>query len=111
MTGFAMNYVEECDSLGIFTWEESMKYLSTWVYDPSCVEAITERFMQTGGKAPEGVTMLGRWFDVAGGRGYALSESTDPIAMAKWTREWSDLMSFEVTPVLDDEQMVQLLQG
>lgn len=87
-----------------------MKYITTWIYEPSNVEAITERFKKTGGQPPEGVTMLGRWFDVAGGRGFALTESTDPIAMSKWTRDWSDLMSFEVTPVLDDEQMVQSLQ-
>lgn len=87
-----------------------MKYITSWIYDPSNVDAITERFQQTGGMPPDGVTMLGRWFDVAGGRGYALSESDNPVAMAKWVRGWSDLMSFEITPVVDDEQMMQVLQ-
>lgn len=87
-----------------------MKYMATWVYEPSQVNAITDRFKETGGRPPEGVSMLGRWFDVAGGRGYALSESDDPVAMFKWIREWSDLMSFEVFPVLDDEMMAQAMQ-
>jgi diaminopimelate decarboxylase len=87
-----------------------MKYIATWIYEPANAEAIIERFKQTGGQPPEGVTMEARWFDVAGGRGFAVSESDDPIAIAKWCRAWSDLMTFEVIPVIDDAQMVQVLQ-
>ncbi|WP_425044741.1 DUF3303 domain-containing protein [Primorskyibacter sp. S87] len=88
-----------------------MKYIAAWVFEPDNVDAIIERFMKTGGLPPEGVTMEARWFDVAGGRGFAVADSDDPVAVAKWCRAWTDLMSFEIIPVIDDGQMAQVLQG
>jgi len=87
-----------------------MKYMAIWSYEPAQMQAITERFQATGGLPPEGVTMLGRWFDVAGGRGLLVAETDDLIAITRWTREWSDLMDFDVFPVLDDESMMKALQ-
>ena len=60
---------------------------------------------------PDGVTMLARWHDVAGRRGFAISETDDPLAIAKWCREWNDLMSFEIIPVVNDAQLATVLAG
>jgi len=50
-----------------------------------------------------GIKMLGRWHAIAGGKGVLISESNDPMAIAQWIQEWSDLMSFDIYPALNDE--------
>lgn len=88
-----------------------MLYLSIYRFPPENRKAVIARFMETGGKPQPGVKLLGRWNDVAGGRGFTVTESDDPVAASKYIQEWSDLMSFEVIPVLTDEQMVKVLGG
>ena len=82
-----------------------------WTFKPEQVNTTIERFMETGAPPPEGVNMISRWHDVAGGRGFAIVESDDLTGVAKWCREWGDLLSLEVIPVLNDEQMAQVLAG
>lgn len=88
-----------------------MHFMTIWTFAPEQTKAVVERFGETGALPPEGVTMLARWFDVAGGRGFAISETDDPVAIVRWCREWTDLMSFEVIPVINDEQLVSALAG
>jgi len=88
-----------------------MKFLTTWKFAPEHRDAVVQRFGETGGPPPDGVTMLARWHDVAGRRGFALCETDDAIAVAKWCREWNDLLEFEIIPVINDEQLVAALAG
>ena len=53
--------------------------------------------------------MLGRWHNVAGLRGYVLAESADAVAIGKWMQEWTDLIDFEVIPVVNDEDVLKVL--
>ena len=80
-----------------------MLFVSTWSYPPENREAVQTRFKETGGKPPMGIKMLGRWHAIGGGKGVLVSESNDPMAIAKWIQEWSDLMSFDIYPALNDE--------
>ena len=48
--------------------------------------------------------MIGRRHKADGSGGFTLCESDDPVALAKWTQEWSELLEFETSPVLDDKQ-------
>ena len=43
-----------------------MKYLVQWTSSQESARAAAERFLQTGGKPPDGVTQLGRWFGLNG---------------------------------------------
>jgi len=88
-----------------------MLHLSIYRYTPENRKAIVARFMETGGKPPPGVKLLGRWTDLAGGRGFTLAESDDPVAVGKYFYQWNDLMSFEVVPVMNDEQLAKVLGG
>jgi hypothetical protein len=50
--------------------------------------------------------MTGRWHSAQGLRGFIVAETSDAEAIAKWPQEWTDLFSFEVTPVVvSDEQL------
>jgi len=53
--------------------------------------------------------MTGRWHCAEGLRGFLVAESSDAEAIAKWTQSWTDLLSFEVTPVVTDEQLARVI--
>jgi hypothetical protein len=68
-----------------------------------------ERFRTTGGPPPPGVAMIARWHCAQGLKGFVIAETSDAEALARWLQEWSDLLSFEATPVLSDEQMMRVI--
>lgn len=90
----------------------TLKFISMYEFRPENRDAAVQRFMGGGGAPPpEGVQMLGRWHDVSMLRGFTLSEATDASALAKWSHDWADLLSIESVPVIDDEELGQVLGG
>jgi hypothetical protein len=67
------------------------------------------RFKKTGALPPAGVTMMGRWHCVEGLRGFIVAESSDAEAIAKWIQGWTDLLSFEIAPVINDEEFARVI--
>ena len=55
--------------------------------------------------------MLGRWHIPGTGRGYALFETDDPVALAKQNLYWSDLADQKIVPVIDDEEAAKSQGG
>lgn len=68
-----------------------------------------KRFKQTGAPPPAGVKMTGRWHCAQGLRGFLVAESSDAAAIAKWMQDWTDVLSFEVTPVITDEELTRVI--
>ena len=87
-----------------------MRFMTSWTFKPEASREAIARFKETGGYPPKGVTMVARYHDVAGNRGWAISECDDAVAASKWCHDWSDLLTFEVTPVLDDQQITEVLK-
>ena len=67
-------------------------------------DAAQARFQDTGAPPPDGVTMHGRWHGISGRCGYILAESSEFEPVARWMQAWTDLLTFEIEPVLNDEQ-------
>jgi hypothetical protein len=88
-----------------------MLYVISWKGTQERRNSVIARFLKTGGQPPAGVKMLGRWHVVGSNDGLAVAESNDPILMAKWSLDWSDLLDMEVRPLLTDEQIAPLLAG
>ena len=88
-----------------------MHYFIEYSIDNVNRDAAQARFQETGGLPPDGVNMLGRWHRLAGLGGYVIAESDDPVAIGKWTQEWTDVLTFEITPVGTDEETLQVLGG
>jgi hypothetical protein len=53
--------------------------------------------------------MQGRWHSAAGHSGFMIAESSDAIAISKWTQSWTDLLVFDITPVLTDEEVAEVI--
>jgi hypothetical protein len=88
-----------------------MHFMAIWTFRPEHSRATIERFLETGGQPPDSVKMVSRWHDVAGGRGFAIAETDDHAAISAWCRQWTDLLTFEVVPVINDEQLAKVLSG
>jgi hypothetical protein len=82
-----------------------MTFMTTYKISPAHRNAAQQRFKQGGGLPPQGVKMIGRRHKTDGSGGFALCETDDAVALAKWTQDWSDLLEFEIFPVLDDNQI------
>jgi hypothetical protein len=89
-----------------------MKFIVTfsWKPDAKTRDEGIARFRKTGGQPPAGVKLLGRWTRVDFSGGFDLLESDDPEALAEFALMWSDLMELTIVPVLEDQELSDVLQ-
>jgi len=80
-----------------------MLLVGMFSYPPANRLAVQARFKETRGLPPAGVKLMGRWHAIGAGKGVFVCECDDPMAMAKLVQDWSDLLSFDIYPALDDE--------
>ncbi len=85
-----------------------MKFMVTWKIAPAHMAPAVARFLETGGRPPKGVRMLGRWHGP--GVGFALADCKDGKALYEWMAEWSDQLEFAVHPVVDDREGASVLR-
>ncbi len=53
--------------------------------------------------------MLGRWHSAAGHLGFTVAESESVVAIGKWMQEWTDLLTVEITLVLTNEEVTEVI--
>jgi uncharacterized protein DUF3303 len=58
------------------------------------------RLAEQGRMMPDGLEYLDSWIDGSLTRCWQLMETDDPELFDEWTANWSDLMTFEIFPVL-----------
>lgn len=86
-----------------------MLFHVTYKVAPGQRNSAQERFKNTGALPPDGVTLKGRWHSINGDHGFNLAETSDIEAFGKWIQEWSDILIFDVTPVVTDEQIAKII--
>ena len=83
-----------------------MHFVITYEFAPDMRNEAQARFKAGGGLPPDdGVKMLSRWHYAQGHGGFVIAESADPVAIGKWMQEWTDMLTFDVTPILTDEEV------
>jgi hypothetical protein len=86
-----------------------MKFLVQWhLSEPSTVRAAAKRFLETGGKPPKGVKLVGRWFGT-NGKGCLVVEASDAKHVLELVTEWSEFMQIEATPAIEDQDAGEVL--
>jgi uncharacterized protein DUF3303 len=50
------------------------------------------------------IKQIGRWHDLARGRGVVICETESAEAVANWVLNWNSLLDADVVPVLDDNE-------
>ena len=88
-----------------------MKFMTIWSYRPENRNAAQARLKESGGdKPPDGIKLIGRWHAIGSARGVHICECDDPLLMAKWAQRWSDLLSVEIYPAIDHEELSKVLE-
>ena len=62
--------------------------------------SVYERAAAKGRMLPPGLVYLDSSIDEHLGRCFQLVETDDPDLLDRWSAEWSDLVSFEIVPVI-----------
>ena len=63
-------------------------------------KAIYRRFRDQGRMAPDGLKYVGSWIEANFDRCFQLMECDDPRLLQTWVAFWSDLIEFEIVPVV-----------
>ena len=64
------------------------------------------RFRDRGRLMPEGLQYVSSWVDLEFERCYQLMETHDRTLLDEWIANWSDLVEFEVVPVVTSKDAV-----
>lgn len=78
-------------------------------FRPGKVEEIYRRFRARGRMAPAGVRYVASWIDLEFRRCFQVMETDDEALLGEWTRNWSDLVDFEIVPVRTSEQAAAVI--
>lgn len=72
-------------------------------------DAVTvyRRFRDNGRLAPEGLLYISSWVDEKLERCYQLMETHDRALLDQWMANWSDLVDFEVHPVITSKEAAE----
>ena len=61
---------------------------------------VYRRFGERGRMMPEGLEYVSSWVDMKLERCFQIMETSDPKLMVEWIGNWSDIVEFEVIPVM-----------
>jgi hypothetical protein len=65
---------------------------------------VYERAAEKGRMLPAGLSYLDSWVDEGLGRCFQLMETDDPNLFDEWTVAWSDIVRFEIVPLVDSAE-------
>lgn len=68
---------------------------------------VYRRFRDRGRMAPEGVTYVSSWVTPDLTRCYQVMEAPDRALLDQWLANWSDIVDFEVHPVIGSKEAAE----
>jgi len=72
--------------------------------------SVYRRFRDKGRMVPEGVVYVSSWVDRNFERCYQLMEAGDRGLLDQWIANWSDLIDFEVYPVVTSKEAFEKVE-
>lgn len=72
---------------------------------------VYQRFRERGRLAPDGLTYVASWVDAELRCCYQVMETADPKLLDEWMARWSDLVDFEVHPVISSAEAAERVLG
>jgi len=72
-------------------------------------KTIYRRLSEKGRMMPEGLTFVSSWVAADLSRRFQLMECGDLSQFQRWVSEWSDLMHFEIVPVIPGKETAAAL--
>ena len=68
---------------------------------------VYRRFRDRGRLAPEGVQYISSWVDDKLERCFQIMEANERDLLERWIQNWSDIVDFEVYPVLSSKEAAE----
>jgi Domain of unknown function (DUF3303) len=74
-------------------------------------KAVYRRFHERGRMMPEGLSFVSSYVSADLGRCFQVMETDDITLLQRWVAEWSDLIDFEIVPVVTGKDTAAALEG
>jgi hypothetical protein len=71
--------------------------------------AVYRRFRDQGRQMPDGLAFVGSWVQADLDRCFQLMECDDVTRLQQWVVQWSDLIDFEIVPVVPGKDVAGAL--
>jgi hypothetical protein len=68
---------------------------------------VYRRFRDRGRLAPEGLKYISSWVDESLERCFQLMEASERTLLDEWIANWSDIVEFEIYPVISSEEAAE----
>lgn len=81
-----------------------MLFMTIFSYQPERRNEVFKRRLERGSLVPEGMTVVGEWSAIGGGRVFRLVEVENPAVAMAAAGAWSDLGRYEIVPVIESEE-------
>lgn len=72
-------------------------------------KAAYRRFRDMGRVMPDGLSFVGSWTTADLSRCFQLMETEDVTLLQRWVAGWSDLVAFEIVPVVTGKETAEAL--
>jgi hypothetical protein len=86
-----------------------MKYMVVEHFRNADPLPVYRRFRDRGRMAPEGLQYLASWVDEKFERCFQLLEAPDQTLLNQWIANWSDIVDFEIVPVVTSAEAAQTI--
>jgi hypothetical protein len=73
-------------------------------------KAVYRRFVEQGRGTPEGLKYVGSWIEANFDRCFQLMECDDARLLQQWAAFWSDLIEFEMVPVVPSAETRETIE-
>lgn len=72
---------------------------------------VYERAASKGRMLPHGLAYVDSWVDERLERCFQLMETEDPQLLDQWTAQWSDIVRFEIVPLIESGEAAERVLG
>ena len=86
-----------------------MKYMVVEHFRNADPLPVYRRFRDRGRMAPEGLQYLASWVDEKFERCFQLLVAPDQTLLNQWIANWSDIVDFEIVPVVTSAEAAQTI--
>jgi len=88
-----------------------MMFMVVEIFRNQDAKAIYRRLHEKGRMMPDGLSFVSSWVTADLGRCFQLMEADDVTLLQRWIAGWSDLIAFEIVPVVEGKDTARALSG
>jgi hypothetical protein len=86
-----------------------MLFMCIETFKDQDAKAVYRRFRDRGRQMPDGLAFVGSWVTADLDRCFQLMECDDVTLLQQWIVQWSDLIHFEILPVVPGKDVAAAL--